>query len=38
MPVTSEEDIFEVLGMEYKKPEDRNLWAAGIQTKYCRCI
>ena len=26
IPVSSEQDIFEIIGMDYKEPTERNLW------------
>ena len=26
IPVSSEQDVFEIIGMDYKEPTERNLW------------
>ena len=33
LPVTSEEDVFDYIGMAYKKPSERNMWGLCFEAK-----
>ena len=33
LPVTSEEDVFDYIGMAYKKPSERNMWGHSFEVK-----